>query len=977
MIVRQGSVVRLRTLQLAAVGMVCGVLFACGGDKSASTATPSQTPEKVAAAVVDGAIVTSPNDSREYATMTLENGLEVVLVSDPEVEKSAAALSVGVGLLFDPMDYQGMAHYLEHMLFLGTSKYPTPDEYMEFMSQNGGSNNAYTWLDVTNYMFEVKNSAYDEALDRFADFFKTPKLDPTYIDKEKNAVNAEWSMRREMDYFAMYKLDRAMLGDHPANRFLIGNLESLADKDGSSLHEATVDFYNRYYSANIMKLALISDRPVSEMKQLVRTYFGDIKNKEIVEPEVDSTIDFEQAAGKLIHFVPQQDQRMLQLDFIIENNMDAFRVKPSEYLGYIIGSEMPNTPAARLKSLGWASSLNVSSSPNQYGNYGVFSISVDLTPEGMSHRNEITEMLLGFIEMLKAEGVDDRYADEFRTSLANRFRFLEKTDDFSYATQLAAAMQDYPIEHAIDAPYRFENFDAAAVQAVLDQLTPERLRIWHVSQEEEADQEMHFYAGKYAIEPLALPARDAWLAAAEQQSLALPALNTLLPESFEVAEASPEPAKVVDQDGLEIWLQGSEYFPEQPKGYTQLYINSDARIRGPEGAVLLALWEDLYQLSQTALFTEASIAGMGGSVSVAEGLRLTVSGFTDKQPELISKALAGLRITPTEQELAQAVDRFLRGLQNAKRGFPVRQLSPALRDLTRASEWDEEQLIEVAESVNREQLSAFIDGVLSRNQLRGYMFGSYSREDADALAVAIDAAMPEREAIPYQRAAVYQPEPGSTLVLNRDLPVEDLGMMYLFAAPDNSVVSEAKGQVLSAHLSNRAFSQLRTEEQLGYAAGGFATKLEDQPMVGFYIQTPVKDPAAMLERFERFKGEYREMLQALTEEEFANLKAGVITTLTQPPKNLSEEAGPFVGDWNRERYSFDSRDKLIAAAESVTLADIQTFYDATVMAENPARVLLQLRGKRFVDAPFAELPGATVVDDVSQFHANMPTQSSN
>lgn len=130
----------------------------------------------------------------------------------------------------------------------------------------------------------------------------------------------------------------------------------------------------------------------------------------------------------------------------------------------------------------------------------------------------------------------------------------------------------------------------------------------------------------------------------------------------------------------------------------------------------------------------------------------------------------------------------------------------------------------------------------------------------------------------------------------------------------------------------------------------------------------------MLERFERFRGEYREMLQALTEEEFANLKAGVITTLTQPPKNLSEEAGPYVGDWNRERYTFDTREKLIAAAEGVTLQDIQAYYDATVMAEQPARILLQLRGKRFVEAPFAELPGATVVDAISEFHANMPTQ---
>ncbi len=168
------------------------LLAACGGSGSEGQESAQQ------ASQLD--VVVSPNDSRQYQTLTLDNGIEVLLVSDPAVEKSAAALSVGVGLLFDPMAYQGMAHYLEHMLFLGTQKYPESDGYMAFIQENGGANNAYTWLDITNYMFEVKNSAYDSAIDRFAHFFKTPLLDPEYIEKEKSAVNAEWSMRREMDF---------------------------------------------------------------------------------------------------------------------------------------------------------------------------------------------------------------------------------------------------------------------------------------------------------------------------------------------------------------------------------------------------------------------------------------------------------------------------------------------------------------------------------------------------------------------------------------------------------------------------------------------------------------------------------------------------------------------------------------------------------------------------------------------------------
>lgn len=179
--------------------LTLAVLTGCG---TTSSLNYSDTTENL----LSEQLVVSPNDDRQYQTLTLENGIEVILVSDPSVSKSAAALSVGVGLLHDPMSQQGMAHYLEHMLFLGTEKYPDSKGYSEFMTKNGGAHNAYTWLDITNYMFKVNNDAYDEALDRFSDFFKSPKLYPEYTEKEKNAVNAEWSMRREMDFLVNLNL---------------------------------------------------------------------------------------------------------------------------------------------------------------------------------------------------------------------------------------------------------------------------------------------------------------------------------------------------------------------------------------------------------------------------------------------------------------------------------------------------------------------------------------------------------------------------------------------------------------------------------------------------------------------------------------------------------------------------------------------------------------------------------------------------
>jgi insulysin len=90
------------------------------------------------------------------------------LISDPEADKSAAALDVKVGSGFDKKPLYGVAHFLEHMLFMGTEKYPSENEYAEYITNNGGYNNAWTSMTNTNYQFDCSNEAFKEALDRFA-----------------------------------------------------------------------------------------------------------------------------------------------------------------------------------------------------------------------------------------------------------------------------------------------------------------------------------------------------------------------------------------------------------------------------------------------------------------------------------------------------------------------------------------------------------------------------------------------------------------------------------------------------------------------------------------------------------------------------------------------------------------------------------------------------------------------------------------
>ena len=103
-----------RLVNLAQIG--CFVLFSLTIISGCAN-SPAPLTDTTATDVV----IKSPNDQRDYAHVTLDNGMRVLLISDPDADKSAAALVAFRGSFHDPEDRPGLAHFLEHMLFIGTN----------------------------------------------------------------------------------------------------------------------------------------------------------------------------------------------------------------------------------------------------------------------------------------------------------------------------------------------------------------------------------------------------------------------------------------------------------------------------------------------------------------------------------------------------------------------------------------------------------------------------------------------------------------------------------------------------------------------------------------------------------------------------------------------------------------------------------------------------------------------------------------
>jgi len=192
-------------------------------------------------------LIKSENDQRSYRRLTLENQLDVLLISDPDADKAAVALDLYMGSYQNPEYTEGLAHFLEHMLFLGTQRYPLAGDYQAFISEHGGSHNASTSLEHTNYFFSIDADYLEDALDRFAPFFFEPTFDAKYVNRERNAVESEYQLKLKSDSRRQWDVLREIINpQHPLSKFTVGNNLTLVDGKNGLLRDQLIKMYNHY-----------------------------------------------------------------------------------------------------------------------------------------------------------------------------------------------------------------------------------------------------------------------------------------------------------------------------------------------------------------------------------------------------------------------------------------------------------------------------------------------------------------------------------------------------------------------------------------------------------------------------------------------------------------------------------------------------------------------------------------------------------
>lgn len=256
-------------------------------------------PEVAAPFVIDAAtgVAKAASDGRQFLAFPIaETGLQVMVVQDSSASTAAAALCVGAGHMLDPPTVPGLHHFLEHMIGMGSATFPGEDELKAFLKRHGGSYNASTNADRTQFYLTVTDEHLDGALSRMAAAFAEPLLSASSAGREVRAVDSEFRKNLSSDDRRLFQLIRLLSADHhPWKRFGTGDLRSLCGRHSAEDAEVAAPVgllryaHQHHYRSQRTTLAVVSPRPAEALRHLVMESFLEPARVRAAEPDAART----------------------------------------------------------------------------------------------------------------------------------------------------------------------------------------------------------------------------------------------------------------------------------------------------------------------------------------------------------------------------------------------------------------------------------------------------------------------------------------------------------------------------------------------------------------------------------------------------------------------------------------------------------------------------------------------------------------
>ncbi|CAN6669000.1 A-factor-processing enzyme [Trichomonascus vanleenenianus] len=897
-------------------------------------------------------------DDREYRVITLPNQLEALLIHDPEIDKGSAALDVNVGSFADPKDLPGLAHFCEHLLFMGTEKYPQENDYNTYLSEHSGHSNAYTSTDETNYYFEVSHEYLEGALDRFAQFFIAPLFRADCKDREIRAVDSENKKNLQNDMWRLHQLDRSLSNPlHPYNKFSTGNLQTLdasPKSKGIDVREELLKFHSEHYSANLMKLVVIGRDKLDTLEQWVVDKFSAVKNKSKPPPAYASTPLTGKELNKIIYAKPVMDNKHLTLYFPVPDQRPQYGTKPANYYSHLIGHEGKGSLLQYFKKHSWASSLSAGSEHIVHGT-DFFVIDVELTDKGLDNYTKVLVGVFAYLDMLRKMPAQEWIHKELKEQSEMNFRFQQKSGAASTSSNLASIMQrlDLPrnllLSHSV-----LRSYAPKLIDEFVKFLSPDNFRAFLVGQSLDGlDQQEQWYGTEYAVKDIDPEFYKVLSSPPVVEELHLPQKNDFIPTNFDVAKKNilPEdrlkhPHLILRSDQMNVWHKKDDTF-WIPKAYVNISLKTPIVHQSPANQVKSSVLISLINDDLVEFAYDAEIAGLRYDVStMKEGLGVSVAGFNHKLPVLLERVLRKFKeYTVNTDRFEVIMEKHKRFYRNFGYNVPYSQVATFTHYLLSENAWSLSEKAAELEKVTPEDITLFLRELLREMQIEVLAFGNVTKEEALSMSKMVQNIIGADPLPVSQRTfarSYLLPEGSShyyTVPLGDENNVNSVIEYIVQVGKITDCEIRARLEVLAQIAAEPAFNQLRTKEQLGYVVfGGIRST---RTTLGYRILIQSERTTDYLEeRIDSFFHTLEGIIKDMSDDEFKTHVEAKIAKKLEKRKNLREENDRYWSQVLSGYYDFERHLEDVEYIKKVTKEDVLGLFQKFVSPNSRDRAKL-------------------------------------
>ncbi|KAF2078571.1 hypothetical protein CYY_000071 [Polysphondylium violaceum] len=924
-------------------------------------------------------IIKSPNDKRNYRYLKLDNQMEVLLVSDSAIDNAAVSLRVGVGSYLNPPEALGLAHFLEHMLFMGTEKYPIEKEFAQFISENGGSYNAGTSSVYTVYYYNINQASLKESLDRLSSFFICPLMSDSSTNREINAINSEHNGNIQNDVWRVANLRGMAFKDHPASRFSTGNFETL-NKPG--MRDRVVEFYNDNYSSNLIKLSIVGPQTLDALEEWTREYFSPIKNKNLPDP-VHPPLVLDKSV--YMHYVPVKSKNTLRIEWPIPDpayTFTNFSKHTGPIISHLLGHESLGSLLSVLKKKNYAYGLSTYAHPTSKTIFSVVN-DIDLTDTGLENIDEILNLNFQFMKLL--DNIPKYVVEETIAHNTITWNNASKSRALDYSRSIVENLYyTKKPENVLKLRYFSDEIDLEEIKTLAQKyLTPENMLVVVGSDKFKGKTDLvaEYYGTEYSYVDITPERVEKWRSGfPTDPSLYIPAPNQFMPKKFDIKNEQnttaeiPMPSLVYSQNGIDMYYSPDTWF-NVPMAQIKVRFESE-HMSGTRTTTNLFLFEKIAKdiLNEEYLY-DMILSGISVKfINWLTHFELKVSGYDDKIFFALKTAFSLLYAFDCSPEcFSRAVEKVSTRYINYQLETPY-QLAIKESNLYLSTVSSENQdKVNYLSQLKREDFVQWIRNYFKTISFTFFIFGNVTKEEC------VDFC--ENTVSKFDRT----PTPKADIARCRKvfLPkgVEHQVRRYTADAAQTNGAIETTVQIgvhnikdiaivtlLTGITASSFFDNLRTKQQLGYVATSLSSFVGNITF-RFIVQSNVCPPHQLVAKVKEFFPTLIDTIETYRADQgFEKLVESTKDTLSRRKQNQIDAHSLFWDSFTMYN-EFNFTPKVVKQLETITIDDLLTFVKRHFLTKSELRIFSTLIYPKTFEIPTNDDPEIIILNDFGTFRA--------